>query len=376
MTVNEAVEKLRELKHQLGEVEVCGELRGEHVYAVWHSKPWPRATEGALYLPAPSNPDIPPLKGNVNLSDDLYGAPAHHKSGREEEFSQRMVPAVTVIRKLFREAGRVVLRMPQLQALVTPIACGGQRSAIHVELEIWWFAALFRECSEPIQEHDYNDGGPEFETKLSCNVLAASDIVCDRFIEILTSVTELKGFQPSSTPALNSAATDPSELPNAANYTSSTALPNAAASIGDITINPSLALPDHVTKSLETIEAVLENKASAPSTMPMQSGSTEWPVSESPPYDENPNSPSQASLPNNALSVLAKLTGSELPKLVSILHDSTLSGEQKMDALLRADNGLRRFGSPEWAELLCVTPNAVRQYGVWKALKRQERDSE
>lgn len=286
-----------------------------------------------------------------------------------------MAPTVKAIRNLVRTGGLVISRIPNLKELVSPIACEEQQSADHVIHDIWWLAALFRECAEPVQERDYGDG-PEFETKLSCNVLAASDIVCDRFIEILASGTEPKGSQPSSTPVLSSVATDPSESMNTANHTSSIASANAAASIGDITINPSLALPDHVTKSLETIAAVLENKVSAPSTTPMKVSSIEWPASESPPRDENLNPSSQTSLPNNALSVLAKLTDSELPKLVSILHDSTLSGEQKMNALLRADNGLRRLDSAGWAELLGVTPNAVRQYGVWKALRNQERDPE
>lgn len=88
---------------------------------------------------------------------------------------------------------------------------------------------------------------------------------------------------------------------------------------------------------------------------------------------ETPTAPSMGPLPANALSVLAKLTGSELPKLISILQDATFSGEQKMDALLRADNGLERLDSTQWAELLHVSPNAVRQYDVWKALRRKER---
>lgn len=93
--------------------------------------------------------------------------------------------------------------------------------------------------------------------------------------------------------------------------------------------------------------------------------------------DERPDDASNylptSALANDALTVLAKLAGSELQKLLAIIQDSTLSGEQKMDAMLRADNGLKRLDSPQWAELLGVSANAIRQYSVWKALRRKER---
>lgn len=214
MTVTEAVGKLRDIKRQLVEIEVDGELRAEHLSAEWHTANFPGwAREGALYLAVPSRPGSPPLMGYVNLKDDLYLAPAiHKKSGRQEEFSQVSEPAVTAFRKLAREAGQIVLRVRELRALVSPAVCAGHRSEIHVELEIWWLAALFLECSKPIEEHDYNDGGPEFETDLSCNVFMASEIVCEKFIELLSQECVTPATDPAaSVPAVPIAVTSVDE---------------------------------------------------------------------------------------------------------------------------------------------------------------------
>lgn len=69
MTINEAVDELRQLKRQFREIEVSGDFRGEHVRAEWHTANYPsRAREGVLYLSAPTRPDSPPVMGFVNLT--------------------------------------------------------------------------------------------------------------------------------------------------------------------------------------------------------------------------------------------------------------------------------------------------------------------
>jgi TIR domain-containing protein len=141
----------------------------------------------------PSKQDADPSLCYVILYDGLLDGPNKFPaydadSDRDEEFSEDMIPAATEFRKLAREAGRVISRMPKLTEVVSPIVYAGQSSAIHVEHGIRWLAALFDECSGPIQEHDFLGGdGPEFNVRLTCSVFAASEIVCDKFIELLSS---------------------------------------------------------------------------------------------------------------------------------------------------------------------------------------------
>jgi hypothetical protein len=60
-------------------------------------------------------------------------------------------------------------------------------------------------------------------------------------------------------------------------------------------------------------------------------------------------------------------------RILAIAHRKDLSGEGKMQEILRVDSRFAGKDSPEWAVLLNVSAAAVRGYGTWKDLQRRKK---
>jgi hypothetical protein len=57
-------------------------------------------------------------------------------------------------------------------------------------------------------------------------------------------------------------------------------------------------------------------------------------------------------------------------RILAVVNQDALSGEQKMVEILRIDQRFKAKDSNEWSVLLGVSPPAVRGYDTWKRLQR------
>jgi hypothetical protein len=65
-------------------------------------------------------------------------------------------------------------------------------------------------------------------------------------------------------------------------------------------------------------------------------------------------------------------TGDETAlKVLAIARDQNKTADERMQALAALDRRYRGYDSPKWADLLQVTPAAVRQTSFWKTRKQR-----
>jgi len=53
-------------------------------------------------------------------------------------------------------------------------------------------------------------------------------------------------------------------------------------------------------------------------------------------------------------------------RILAIANRSDLSGERKMEEIIRLDSRFAGKDSVEWGKLIGVSPAAIRGYGLWK----------
>ena len=74
---------------------------------------------------------------------------------------------------------------------------------------------------------------------------------------------------------------------------------------------------------------------------------------------------------------LAQAVGDEnAARILAIVQRSDLTGEEKMEEVLRLDFRFVGKNSGEWGKLLGVTPDAVRGYELWKLLQKAKKSDE
>jgi hypothetical protein len=80
--------------------------------------------------------------------------------------------------------------------------------------------------------------------------------------------------------------------------------------------------------------------------------------------------PAEQVSPEQHMQRVAQVIGDDnTARILAIVQRSDLTGEQKMEAILREDKRFAGKNSTQWAEILDVSAAAVRGYGLWKTLQ-------
>jgi hypothetical protein len=87
--------------------------------------------------------------------------------------------------------------------------------------------------------------------------------------------------------------------------------------------------------------------------------------------DEPPTE--QPSLEQHMNRVVQAIGDGNAARILAITNQLDLSGEQKMEEIIRLDNRFAGKNSVEWGKLLGVSPAAVRGYAFWKQLQERKK---
>lgn len=178
-----AVGELSALQERFREASVA--LHREHLRAEWTNFPRDSYSEGGLWLPSSSKPEVG-IQGRVFLAGQKLSEPAV-VNGMQASYSAALADVANEFRELARFGGRIITQLPQLKAELQRFVDGGGIGP-EPDLGRWWLGLLFRDAG--VSGHDYGVEAVELGKGLTYEaevdeVYLASEAACEKLKALL-----------------------------------------------------------------------------------------------------------------------------------------------------------------------------------------------